>query len=512
MSGQEGPTEAAQYGDRPTPGGVTAAGLTVFISYRRDDAGAHARLLYDRLAQRFGADNVFLDLEALQAGTNWREEIHSRASGSGVLLALIGPRWLSLVAASAQRGVLEPTVDVARQEIELALTSHGEVTVVPVLLDGTTMPPAHELPRSLQALADRQAMPLRIASYDEDVESLIAHLECLSADGGAQPARNGTPRFVRVEPIAVDEPPVVRVGVHHQRIAGLMRGAGHVVTVLGSGSNAGCEPLPSAEALAATLARRFAFEPASPHPKLAEVAEYVDRTWGTPDLYLSVKENLSVDFCPTSVHTFFAELPTMLERLGGTRRHQLILTTNYDTALERAFDLAQEPYDLAVYMASTGRFMHYGWETTPQPVTEPNRYFAFPVGDDLELTRTIIIKINGAVGGGAQSGGEDDYVITEDNYIDYLSGGSIEQIMPFQILQTLKSSHCLFLGYPIQDWNLRVALKRVWGPRVKASSWAVDEGATEFERAVWREFGAEVLTQPLPDFVDALVACLQAER
>jgi hypothetical protein len=50
MSGQEGPTEAAQYGDRPTPGGVTAAGLTVFISYRRDDAGAHARLLYDRLA------------------------------------------------------------------------------------------------------------------------------------------------------------------------------------------------------------------------------------------------------------------------------------------------------------------------------------------------------------------------------------------------------------------------------------------------------------------------------
>jgi hypothetical protein len=62
--GQEGPTN----------GGVTAEGPTVFISYRRDDAGAHARLLYDRLAQRFGADHVFLDVEALQAGTNWREE------------------------------------------------------------------------------------------------------------------------------------------------------------------------------------------------------------------------------------------------------------------------------------------------------------------------------------------------------------------------------------------------------------------------------------------------------
>jgi hypothetical protein len=500
--GQEGPTN----------GGVTAEGPTVFISYRRDDAGAHARLLYDRLAQRFGADHVFLDVEALQAGTNWREEIRARASGCGVLMALIGPRWLSIVAESAHRGVLEPTVDVARQEIELALTSQDEIAVVPVLLDGTTMPPAYVLPRSLQALADRQAMQLRLSSYDEDVESLIEHLEQLSAERPSHPAQNETLRFVRVEQVAADEPPVTRVGVHHQRIAGLLRGAGHVVAVLGPGANAGCDPLPSAEALAAVLARRFAYEPESAHPKLAEVAEYVDRTWGTPDLYLSVKENLCVEFRPTAVHTFFAELPMTLERLGGTRRHQLILTTNYDTALERAFEQAQEPFDLAVYMASTGRFMHYGWETEPEAVLEPNRYFAFPVGDDLELTRTIIVKINGAVGGQGQYGGEDDYVITEDNYIDYLSGGSIEQVMPFQILQMLKSSHCLFLGYPIHDWNLRVALKRVWGERIKASSWAADEAASEFERAVWREFGAEVLTQPLPDFVDAVAACLRAGR
>jgi hypothetical protein len=408
---------------------------------------------------------------------------------------------------SARRGIADAAIDVARQEIELALTNRDEIAVVPVLLDGTPMPPAHELPRSLQALADQQAMQLRLSTYDDDVASLMDHVGRLAAMRRSAAAGNGTRRFVRVEQIADIAPRVARVGTQHRRIAGLMQGAGHVVVVLGSGVNADCDSLPSTETLAAALAQRFAYEADSQRLLLAEVAEYVDRTWGSPDLYLGVKENLAAEFRPTAVHRFFAELPRTLERLRRTRRHQLILTTNYDTALEQAFEQAGEPFDLAVYMSSTGRFVHYGWETDPRQVTEPNGYFEFPVGDDLELTRTIIVKINGAVGRQLRYG-EDDYVITEDDYIDQLSGGAIEQIMPVQILQKLKSSHCLFLGYPVHDWNLRVAVKRMWRSKIKAASWAVQEEASEFECALWREFGAEVLAQPLIEFVEAMAACI----
>ena len=57
----------------------------------------------------------------------------------------------------------------------------------------------------------------------------------------------------------------------------------------------------------------------------------------------------------------------------------------------------------------------------------------------------------------------DNYVITEDHYIDYLSRSPVESLVPIQILDKLRDSHCLFLGYTMRDWNLRVFLKRIWG-------------------------------------------------
>ncbi len=478
----------------------------VFVSYRREDAAAHAFLLHERLMQRFGEANVFLDVAVLQAGMDWRKAIHARANACGVLIALIGPQWLSIMKRSAQRNVVEAVDDVARGELELALTNTADVEVVPVLVDGASMPAAHELPRSLRAVTDRQAQQLRLASYDQDVERLIARLERIASEvrsAQATDGRHGTRSLAAPAPSR----PLGPGATHHERVASLMSGAGHVVVVLGSGVNTGCAELPNAAGLAADLARRFAYEPESEHPHLAEVAEYVDVTWGKPDLYLSLKENLTVECQPSKVHRFFANFPAALQALGRPRRHQLILTTNYDTALEHAFEDASEPFDLAVYMASMGRFVHVPWRSGAEPIAEPNRYHAFPIGDDLELARTLIVKIHGAVDGREthQYEGGENYVITEDNYIDYLSGSSVEEIVPFQILQKLRSSHCLFLGYDIRDWNLRVFLKRVWGSRIRAMSWAVQEDAGEFERVLWRACGAEVVTEPLDAYVDALL-------
>lgn len=57
---------------------------------------------------------------------------------------------------------------------------------------------------------------------------------------------------------------------------------------------------------------------------------------------------------PGRVHRMLAELAGQLEHLGRPRRSQLLVTVNYDSALERAFDERAEPYDLAIFMA-TGR-------------------------------------------------------------------------------------------------------------------------------------------------------------
>lgn len=490
-------------------GGESGSAPSLFISYRRRDTSGHALLLHDRLKQRFGTENVFLDVAALEPGADWRKVITTRAGGCGILLALIGPHWLSILEELDQRGVKGDVDDVARQELELALSNESHIEVLPVLVDDATMPSKGSLPRSLWALTDTQAAELRSAGYDEDVKRLIARLERIAADAGSA----GSPDSQPANRLPVREPahgPQTQHAAHHERIASLMSGTGHVVVVVGSGVNAGCKTLPDGERLAAELAKSFEYEAVSERLRLSEVAEWVDVHHGSPDLYLSLKEKLTVECEPSNVHKFLAGFPKVLEEVGRPRAHQLILTTNYDTALERAFQDARQPFDLAIYTASSRGFVHVPWDGDAQPITEPNRYFAFPIGDDLELSRTVIVKIHGAITGDEpRYPGQTDYVITDDNYIDYLSGSSVEEIVPFQILQKLRSSHCLFLGYEVGHWSLRVFLKRVWGPHIAARSWAVEEDPSVFERELWDESGVKVVAEPLDYFVTALRDCLE---
>lgn len=72
---------------------MTPGNVRVFINYRHDDTEGEALLVYERLAKRFGADNVFLDDKSLKPGMKWLEEIKEHAA-SGVFLSLIGKRWL----------------------------------------------------------------------------------------------------------------------------------------------------------------------------------------------------------------------------------------------------------------------------------------------------------------------------------------------------------------------------------------------------------------------------------
>jgi hypothetical protein len=73
------------------------------------------------------------------------------------------------------------------------------------------------------------------------------------------------------------------------------------------------------------------------------------------------------------------------------------------------------------------------------------------------------------------------------------------------IAATLRRSHFLFLGYPLQEWHLRVFLHRVWG-RDKAGyrSWAVTERPDSLEREFWRQRGVDLFELPLRRYVDEL--------
>src|SRR5688572_27313464 len=148
----------------------------VFISYRQDDAKPYALLLRQDLVEAFGEENVFLDKDTLHAGS-WREQIRAALDRSGVVLIVIGRRWLTSADGRGQRRLDLPD-DVHRQEIAVAL-SRKDVTVIPVTVDGAGIPPPDDLPADIRALTDQQARELsdNSARRTLDLNALIADIE-----------------------------------------------------------------------------------------------------------------------------------------------------------------------------------------------------------------------------------------------------------------------------------------------------------------------------------------------
>jgi hypothetical protein len=71
------------------------ARLRIFLSYRRTDTGGHAGRLYDALSARFGAEQVFMDVDTILIGVDFTEAVREAVAKCDVFLALIGKQWLS---------------------------------------------------------------------------------------------------------------------------------------------------------------------------------------------------------------------------------------------------------------------------------------------------------------------------------------------------------------------------------------------------------------------------------
>lgn len=184
------------------------SGDGIFISYRREDAAYPAGWLFDLLAAGFGADRVFKDVDSIQPGDDFVEEITVAVGSCAVLLAVIGKGWLGAVGDDGCRRLDDPA-DLVRLEIETALSR--DVRVIPVLVDGAIMPVAGQLPASLGKLVRRQAVELSPLRFSADASRLLKILaKEVAGQGGprANPPVAVPQRIphLRVSPAARHEP------------------------------------------------------------------------------------------------------------------------------------------------------------------------------------------------------------------------------------------------------------------------------------------------------------------
>lgn len=164
-------------GLRETLGLTAAAGprQSIFLSYRRQDSAPIAGRIREKLVDRFGADTVFQDVASIQPGQDFVAAIKEWLDKSSVVLIIIGKEWTTIEQNGQPR--IQTDGDFVRMEVAAALDQYkaGELTVIPVLVDGASMPKSADLPADLQGLLTINAAQVRNdPDFNDDIHDLIA--------------------------------------------------------------------------------------------------------------------------------------------------------------------------------------------------------------------------------------------------------------------------------------------------------------------------------------------------
>ncbi len=150
---------------------------SIFISYRRADAAGYVRALMSNLQIAFGNHQVFLDMETIEAGHDFANAIKEAISQCEIVLAVVGPHWLTIENEIGQIRLFE-TDDFIRLEISTALKCG--IPVIPVLVDNAKMPRMESLPQELLEFSNLQAIALTHERWDNDISKLLAAIDNLT--------------------------------------------------------------------------------------------------------------------------------------------------------------------------------------------------------------------------------------------------------------------------------------------------------------------------------------------
>jgi len=246
-----------------------------------------------------------------------------------------------------------------------------------------------------------------------------------------------------------------------------------------------CDFLPKASELADYLDRRSGFPSIEP-PDLSRVAQYFDGVAGRGGLDDELHDVFAKDYMPSPLHYYLADFNNLL-----------IVTTNYDDLLEKAFREKGRAFYVVVYKIGKPTFLVWK-DNTSEPIEALANELDLPVGQV-----PIIYKMHGAAD--PQDPSRDSYVITEDDYVEFLARMASMTAIPAVFARPFQKSHFLFLGYGLKDWNLRVILYKIWKDWARRyASWAIQHQAQPLERVFWGRRDLTIYEMSIDDLLKKL--------
>jgi len=148
----------------------------ILISYRREDSDAIAGRIRDRIASQYGEDAVFMDIDNIPFGFDFRKQVHNALIKNDVVLAIIGPKWMGPLRGGLLR--IREDTDPVRIEIETAL--NRGIPLIPVLVGRAAMPKMADLPPSLADLAFLNAAEVSAGrDFNQHIERLLRSIDLL---------------------------------------------------------------------------------------------------------------------------------------------------------------------------------------------------------------------------------------------------------------------------------------------------------------------------------------------
>nr|CAA6830710.1 MAG: Unknown protein [uncultured Thiotrichaceae bacterium] len=151
----------------------------VFISYRRDDTAGEARALCKDLVACLGKNSVFMDVDSIALGKDFRKVLDERLKSCDVMLVLIGDEWLTTTNESGELRLHDPG-DFVRQEVLAALKRN--ISVTPILFQGVKMPSEEDLPHDIKGLAYRNGFVVRHSQWESDINEMVMRLGFVKKD------------------------------------------------------------------------------------------------------------------------------------------------------------------------------------------------------------------------------------------------------------------------------------------------------------------------------------------
>ena len=294
---------------------------------------------------------------------------------------------------------------------------------------------------------------------------------------------------------------------------------GSIIPFLGAGASLSGRPadskwddktatfLPSAKELANRLAEDSGLPSCDPYDcdDLSKVSSYyAEVSADRAALRGTLHQTLDRDYQIGAIHRFLADVDPPL----------LVVTTNYDDLIERAFQAKGKPYHLVAYPTDHKELAAAVLWWKPG-ATEPEAHA--PKSLPLSLTDTAIIyKMHGTVD--RQTNKWDSYVITEEDYVDFLARMTGQTAIPARFMVEFRKRRFLFLGYGLRDWNLRVMLHHLKSAlattettaapatdeREDLRSWAIQRNPSELERALWLARKVNIYDLEIDAFVGKL--------